>query len=69
LGSDDHASLEVTFDKGGNVVSGRSSIGLQAKKEACDLVQGSGKMCSKLVGMDLAAKVGTEMISSHSARE
>ena len=68
MGSDDHASLEVTFDKDGNVVSGRSSIGLQGKKETCDLIEGSGKMGSKLVGMDLAAKVGAEMISSHSAK-
>ena len=68
MDSDDHASLEVTFDKDGNVVSGRSAIALQGKKETCDLIEGSGKMGSKLVGMDLAAKVGTEMISSHSAK-
>ncbi len=68
LASDDHASLEVTFDKDGNVVSARSSIALQGKKVTSDLIEGTGKMGAKLVGMDLAAKVGTEMIGSLSAK-
>lgn len=66
--SDDHASLEVTFDQDGNVVSARSSIALQGKKVTSDLVEGTGKAGTKLVGMDLAAKVGTEMITSLTAK-
>lgn len=68
LASDDHASLEVTFDKEGNVVSARSSIALQGKKVTSDLVEGTGKAGTKLVGMDLAAKVGTEMVTSLTAK-
>ncbi|MFT6180986.1 MAG: hypothetical protein ACI9NQ_001488 [Paracoccaceae bacterium] len=66
--SDDHASLELTFDKDGNVVSARSSIALQGKKVTSDLIEGTGKLGASLVGMALAAKVGTEMISNLSAK-
>lgn len=66
--SDDHASLEITFDKDGNVVSARSSIALQGKKVTSDLIEGTGKLGASLVGMELAAKVGTEMVTSLSAK-
>ena len=66
--SDDHASLDVTFDKDGNIVSARSSIALQGKKVTSDLIEGTGELGASLVGMELAAKVGTEMISSLSAK-
>lgn len=68
LASDDHASLEVTFDKDGNVVSARSSIALQGKRVTSDLIEGTGRLGARLVGMDLAAKVGTEMVSSLSSK-
>ncbi len=66
--SDDHSSLEVTFDRDGNVVSARSSIALQGKKVTSDLIEGTGKLGASLVGMELAAKVGAEMVSSLSAK-
>jgi len=66
--SDDHASLDVTFDKDGNIVSARTSIALQGKKVTSDLIEGTGKLGASLVGLELAAKVGTEMISSLSAK-
>ncbi len=68
LATDDHASLEVTFDAEGNVVSARSSIALQGKKVASDLVEGTGKVGATIAGLDMAAKVGAEMISSLSAK-
>ena len=68
LASDDHASLEVTFDKDGNVVSARSSIALQGKRVTSDLIEGTGRLGARLVGMDLAAKVGTEMVSNLSSK-
>lgn len=68
LASDDHASLEVTFDADGNVVSARSSIALQGRRVTSDLVEGTGKLGAHFAGMDLAAKVGAEMIASLSAK-
>ncbi|MDB4809232.1 hypothetical protein OAH21_00810 [bacterium] len=68
LASDDHASLEVTFDADGNVVSARSSIALQGRRVTSDLVEGTGKLGARFAGMDLAAKVGAEMIASLSAK-
>lgn len=67
LASDDHASLEVTFDADGNVVSARSSIALQGRRVTSDLVEGTGKLGTRFAGMDLAAKVGAEMIAGLSA--
>jgi hypothetical protein len=67
LASDDHASLEVTFDADGNVVSARSSIALQGRRVTSDLVEGTGKLGTRIAGMDLAAKVGAEMIAGLSA--
>ena len=68
LASDDHASLEVTFGANGDVVSARSSIALQGRRVTSDLVEGTGRVGAQLVGMELAAKVGTEMISNLSAK-
>jgi len=66
--SDDHASLEVTFDRNGNVVSASSSIALQGKKVTSDLIEGTGRLGAKVVGMDLATKVGAEMVANLSAK-
>ncbi len=66
--ADDHSSLNVTFDKHGDIVSARSSIALQGKKVTSDLIEGTGKLGARLVGMELAARVGTEMVSSLSAK-
>ena len=68
LATDDHASLEITFDKEGNVSSARSSIALQGRRVTSDLIEGTGKLGAQLIGMDLAAKVGTEMISNLSGK-
>lgn len=68
LASDDHASLEVTFDGDGNVVSARSSIALQGRRVTSDLIEGTGRFGARLVGMDLAAKVGTEMVTNLSSK-
>ncbi|MDB4265278.1 hypothetical protein N9891_00860 [bacterium] len=65
--SDDHSSLEITFDRDGNVVSARSSIALQGKKVTSDLIEGTGKLGANLAGLQLAAKVGAEMVSRLSA--
>lgn len=66
--SDDHASLEITFDKDGNVVSASSSIALQGKKVTSDLIEGTGKLGTKVAGMDVATKVGAEMVANLSAK-
>lgn len=68
LATDDHARLEITFDKDGNVSSARSSIALQGRRVTSDLIEGTGKLGAQLIGMDLAAKVGTEMISNLSGK-
>ncbi|MGJ8695120.1 MAG: hypothetical protein ACSHYF_02300 [Verrucomicrobiaceae bacterium] len=66
--SDDHASLEVTFDADGVVESARSSIALQGKRVTSDLVAGTGKLGASAVGLERAAKIGTEMVADLSAK-
>lgn len=66
--TDDHASLEVTFDDKGNVVQARSSLAFQGKRITSDVVDNVGRAGANLVGMERAAKVGTDMVTSLSAK-
>lgn len=62
--SNDHASLELTFDKDSNIDTARSTIALQGRKISSDLIQGGAKAGASVVGMDRAAKVGTDLIGN-----
>ena len=68
LASDDHASLELSFDRQGNVATARSTIALQGRKVSSDLIQGGTKAGASLAGMDRAAKVGADLIASLSSK-
>ncbi|MGE9268883.1 MAG: hypothetical protein ACQKBY_12375 [Verrucomicrobiales bacterium] len=61
--SDDHASLEVTVDEHGNVISARSSLALQGKRLTSDLIRGTGKLGSKVAGLEHAAKIGADLVA------
>lgn len=68
LASNDHASLELSFDQEGNVASARSTIALQGRKISSDLIEGGVKAGSKVVGVEQAAKVGTSLIGNLSSK-
>ena len=68
LASDDHASLELTFDGDGNVATARSTIALQGRKISSDLIEGGVKAGASVVGVERAAKVGTDLIGNLSAK-
>lgn len=68
LASDDHASLELSFDEAGNVSTAQSTIALQGRKISSDLIQGGTKAGASLVGLDRAAKVGTDLIGNLSSK-
>ncbi|MDB4652838.1 hypothetical protein OAE39_01040 [Akkermansiaceae bacterium] len=59
----DHARIKVTLDADMNRCAREEfSIALQGRKMTNDLVEGAGRE-GRIVGMDLATKIGTEMIS------
>ncbi len=68
LATDDHASLELFFDKDGNVVSARSSLALQGKRVTSDLIRSTGELGKVVPGLDGAAKVGTDLVADLSSK-
>lgn len=68
LSSDDHASLELTVDKDGNVIAARSSLAIQGKRVTSDLIRGTGKLGTKVAGVEGAAKIGVDLVSDLSEK-
>ena len=68
LASDDHASLELSFDRNGEIVSAQSTIALQGRKITSDLIQGSTKLGTSAAGLDRVVKVGTDLVGSLTAK-
>jgi len=68
LSSDDHAILEITVDDGGKVVSAQSSIAIQGKSVTSDLIRGGTYAGQKVVGVDRAVEIGTNLIADVSAK-
>jgi hypothetical protein len=66
--SDDHASLEMTVDNTGKVVSTRSSISIQGKRITSDLISGSmrgaGQAASRTSAAGSVAALGTDLMAS-----
>ena len=68
LSSDDHAILEITVDKAGKVVSAQSSIAIQGKSVISDVIRGGTDAGQKIVGVDRAVEIGTDLIADVSAK-
>lgn len=66
--SDDHAVLELGFDRKGEIVSAQSTIALQGRRITSDVIQGSAKMGVDVAGVDRVVKVGTDLIGSLTAK-
>jgi len=62
--SDDHASLEVTINDQGDIISASSSIAIQGKKITSDLIRGAGEATSQISGVTRAAKIGTDLVAN-----
>ncbi|HUF63165.1 MAG TPA: hypothetical protein VMN36_13900 [Verrucomicrobiales bacterium] len=65
--ANDHASLEITFDSGGRVVSARSSISLQGKRITSDLIVGGvqvGKAAASITPADALIKVSSDLVAN-----
>lgn len=68
LSSDDHAVLEITIDRTGNIASAQSSIAIQGRSVTSDLIRGGTDAGQKAVGVDRAVQIGTDLVADISAK-
>lgn len=68
LASDDHAVLEITVGAKGNIESAQSTIAIQGRSITSDLIRGSTDAGQKLVGVDHAVKIGTDLVADLTAK-
>jgi len=68
LASDDHAMLEITVSAKGSIESAQSTIAIQGRSITSDLIRGGNDAGQKLVGMDRAVKIGTDLVADLTAK-
>jgi hypothetical protein len=68
LSSDDHATLEVTFDSKGQIESAQSNIAIQGRSISSDVIVGTGAAAQQVVEMDRAVQVGTDLVANLTAK-
>jgi hypothetical protein len=68
LSSDDHATLEITFDPKGGIESAQSNIAIQGRSISSDVIVGTGAAARQVVDMDRAVQVGTDLVANLTAK-
>ncbi len=68
LSSDDHATLEITFDPKGGIESAQSNIAIQGRSISSDVILGTGAAARQVVDMDRAVQVGTDLVANLTAK-
>ncbi|MBK1882901.1 hypothetical protein JIN85_10770 [Luteolibacter pohnpeiensis] len=68
LASDDHAVLEITVDKKGNIVAAQSNIAIQGQAITSEVIKGGTAAGQQLVGVDRAVQIGTDLIADLSEK-
>ncbi|MBN8459795.1 MAG: hypothetical protein J0M04_18345 [Verrucomicrobia bacterium] len=68
LSSDDHAVLEVTVSAKGEIESAQSTIALQGRSVTSDLIRSGTDAGQKMVGVDRAVQIGTDLVADVSAK-
>ncbi|MDQ8192310.1 hypothetical protein [Roseibacillus persicicus] len=66
--SDDHASLQVTLDSKGNIVSAQSSMAFQGQKITSDAIRLGADAGTEVMGVQQVAKVGTDLLADLSSK-
>lgn len=66
--SDDHASLQVTMDSKGNVVSAQSSMAFQGRKITSDAIRLGATAGTASLGAEHVAKIGTDLLADLSSK-
>lgn len=68
LANDDHAVLEVAFGPDGTVVSAQSSLAIQGRTIASDLVRGTAHAGAEVTGIEGAVRIGTDLVADLSSK-
>lgn len=68
LSSDDHAVLEITINAKGEIESAQSTIAIQGRSITTDLIRSGTEAGQKLVGVDRAVQIGTDLVADLSAK-
>jgi hypothetical protein len=68
LSSDDHATLEITFDPKGRIESAQSNIAIQGRSISSDVIVGTGAAVRHVADMDRAVQVGTDLVANLTAK-
>ena len=68
LSSDDHATLEITLAANGNIESAQSTIAIQGRSITTDLIRSGNEAGKKLVGVDRAVQIGTDLVADLTAK-
>ena len=68
LSSDDHATLEITFDPKGGIESAQSHIAIQGRSISSDVIVGTGAAARQVVDMERAVQVGTDLVANLTAK-
>lgn len=66
--ADDHASLQITIDKNGNVVSAQSSLAFQGKKITSDAIRQTADAGNQVSGIPQVTKIGTDLLADLSSK-
>jgi hypothetical protein len=68
LSSDDHATLEITFDSKGRIETAQSNIAIQGRSISSDVIVGTGEAVRHVADMDHAVQVGTDLVANLTAK-
>ncbi len=68
LSSDDHATLEVSLNAKGLIVSARSNIAIQGRSISSDVIFGGNETGKQLLGADRAVQIGTDLVADLSSK-
>lgn len=66
--SDDHAVLEITVNRRGEIISAQSNIAIQGRSISSDVIQGVGNAGNKVASIDRAVQIGTDLVASLSSK-
>jgi hypothetical protein len=68
LSSDDHATLELTFNPKGVISTAQSTIAIQGQSIASDVIVGTNEAGKEIINPNRTVQIGTDLISNLTAK-
>lgn len=68
LATNDHATLEITINTKGAIVSAQSNIAIQGRSIKSDVILGAADATKAIVNPDFAVQVGADLVANLSAK-